>query len=398
MRRAAAVVIGGGIIGTSIAFNLSRLGMRDVLLLEREWLGSQATGQSGALLRTHYTNAPEARLAQAGLHWFEHWADLVGGSCGFVQTGFLQICAADDASRFHENLVMLQGLGIDTDLVDQAALTALQPGLVLGEQEVAAYEPRSGYANPLLTIQSLAAAARRGGAELCEQIAVHSLRVSGSQIQGVDTSAGPIDAPLVILANGGWASALVQPLGIDLPMRPVLSQIAIFQRPDEFPAGPGGHLTLIDRARGYYARPDGDEHTLVGLSGLSRDLEHYDQGVKTYDFELPGKARKGIASRMASFAQAKFVRKRSGPLDVTPDRGAIIGGTALDGLYVAVGMSGSGFKKAPAIGACIAELIIHGQAITAPIAPFRLARFLEQDLIQGNDYLPLSDRSAVTPH
>ena len=247
-------------------------------------------------------------------------------------------------------------------------------------------------------MQSLAAAARRGGAELCEQVMVHSLRVKDSHILGVETSAGPVDAPLVILANGGWAAELTQALGIDLPMRPVLSQIAIFQRPGEFPAGPAGHLTLIDRAQGYYARPDGDEYSLVGLSGLSRDLQHYDEVVKTYDFALPGQARQRIASRMASFARARFVRKRSGPLDVTPDRGAIIGGTSLEGLYVAVGMSGSGFKKAPAIGACLAELIVQGQASTAPIAPFRLTRFAEQDLIKGNDYLPLSDQSGVTPH
>jgi sarcosine oxidase subunit beta len=398
-RTASAIVVGGGIVGVSTAFHLARLGMRDVVLLERGWVAGQATGQSGALVRTHYTNAPEARIALAGLRWFERWAELVGGECGFQRTGFLQIVSEGDAQRLRENVAMLRDeVGVETGLVDTSQVADIQSGLMLEPGELAAYEPQSGYADPLMTTHSLARAAIQLGVELSEQTPVRSLSTDSGRITGVVTGQGQIDAPIVVLANGGWSVELARPLGIDLPIRPVLSQIALFQRATELPAGPAGHVTLIDRARGYYARPDGEELTLVGLSGMSRDLGDFDEGLNTYDFEVPGRARSGIAGRMPGFAKARFIRKQGGPLDVTPDRAAILGRAPVDGLFLAVGMSGSGFKKAPAIGACIAELIVGGAATTAPIEPFRYERFAENDLIQGNDYAPIVGRSGVSPH
>jgi sarcosine oxidase, subunit beta len=400
MRRAAqAIIIGGGVVGVSIAFQLARMGMRDIVLLERSWLAGQATGQSGALVRTHYTNPHEARLALAGLSWFEQWADLVGGSAGFVPTGFLQIVDARDAERLGQNIAMLnEQAGVPTRMIDHAEARTLQPGLMLQEQELVAYEPRSGYADPLLTTASLAAAARERGVEIYEKVSVGAIRATDSKTAGVDTSQGPIDAPVVIIANGGWSVPLLQPLGVSLPIRPVLSQIAMLRRAPNLAAGPAGHLTIIDRARGFYARPDGDDLTLVGISGLSRDLGSFDEGLNTYDLEVPGRARAGIAGRIEGFVGAKFIRKRGGPLDVTPDRGAIIGRAPIEGIFLAVGMSGSGFKKAPAIGACVAELITAGAATTAPIEPFRYERFAEQDLIVGNDYAPIPNRDGVSPH
>ncbi len=384
------VVVGGGVIGVSIAFHLARLGLRDVLVLDRGWLGAQATGQSGALVRTHYTNVHEARLALAGLRWFEQWRDLVGGNCGFVNTGFLQIVGSADVERLCENVAMLrEHAQVNTSLLDTQEVSALQPKLMLQEGEIAAYEPESGYADPLATVYSLAEAARRLGVRLHEKVAVSGLRIQDGRVVGVETKDGPISAPIVILANGGWSCALLQPFGIELPIRPVLSQIAMLQRAPELPTGPKGHLTIIDRARGYYARPDGENLTLVGISGLSRDLASFDEGLGTYDFEVPGRARMAISGRLTGFKGSRFIRKQGGPLDVTPDRCAILGPSPIEGLLLAVGMSGSGFKKAPAIGACIAELVVHGASETAPIEPFRFARFAEQDLIVGNDYEPL---------
>jgi sarcosine oxidase, subunit beta len=389
-RTAQAIIIGGGVIGVSIAFHLVRLGMRDVLLLDRGWLGCQATGQSGALVRTHYTNPHEARLALAGLRQFSQWGDLVGGTCGFVNTGFLQIVAREDAERLQQNVAILSNdVGVATRMVTTQEVAELQPGLVLEAGEQAAYEPESGYADPLATVYSLAEAARRMGATLSEKIPVTALQIKDTRIVGVETNNGVISSSTVILANGGWAGALAKPIGLDLPMRPVLSQIAMLQRAPNLPRGPKGHLTLIDHARGYYARPDGEDLTLVGLSGLSRDLPGFDEGLGTYDLEVPGRARNAITGRMASFKAARFVRKQSGPLDVTPDHCAILGSSPIEGLYLAVGMSGSGFKKAPAIGACIAELIVNGSATTAPIEPFNYNRFAGGNLIVGNDYAPL---------
>ena len=132
-RAAGAIVVGAGVVGAAIAFNLTRLGLRDVLLLERGTPGSGASDRSGALVRTHYTNAPEAQMALAAQRWFHHWADLVGGDSGFVRTGFLQFVAPADNEKLRQNVAMLRGVGVDTrlvtpDEVEDAFVTA-NPGL-----------------------------------------------------------------------------------------------------------------------------------------------------------------------------------------------------------------------------------------------------------------------------
>lgn len=386
-RTAEAIVVGAGVIGASIAFHLTRLGLRDVLLLDKGTVAGEASGRSGALVRTHYTNAPEARLALAARAWFHGWSELVGGDSGFVQTGFLQFVQPSDNDRLRANVAMLQDIGVETRLLTSREVAELQPQLHLTGDELAAYEPRSGYADPVATTRALVAAAERGGATLREGLTVRAIRVAGGRAVGIETDEGPVDAPVVVLANGAWSVGLARPLGFDLPIRPTRVQIAFFRRPDAFPRGPAGHVTIIDRANGFYARPQGDDLTLIGLSGLHRpldDLDGYDRAIEPDAIPL---FQRQLANRIPTVAGQPFARGHAGPLDVTPDAKAILDrAPGIDGLFLAVGMSGSGFKKAPAIGACLAELIVAGAATTAPIAPFRLARFAEGDSIHGNDY------------
>jgi sarcosine oxidase subunit beta len=379
------VIVGGGAVGASIAFHLTQLGLTDVLLLERGELSAGATGRSGALIRTHYANAPEARLAAAALPWFEEWADRVGGECGFVRTGFVQLVMPGDADRLHANVVMLTGLGIDTSVLDATELAALESGLAVADADLGAYEPRSGYADPVATTRTLAAAAVRGGAQIQQQTTVLRLLGAGDRVTGVETTAGRVQADTVILANGSWSVPLTESLGLDLPIESVGAQVAFVSRPDGL-SGRGGHLTMIDRRTGIYARPNGRSETLVGLSQSARTIASPDDAEVLDSF--PGTALHQLALSMPAFAAQKVLRAHAGPLDVTPDRCALIGRIeGCDGLVLAVGMSGSGFKKAPAIGACVAELVVEGKARTASIDEFALSRFAEGRPIVSNDYL-----------
>ncbi len=138
-RTADVVIVGGGVIGASIAFHLTRLGVSDIVILERDDLAAGATGKSGALVRMHYTDAPEARLAAAALPWFEEWDERVGGSCGFVQTGFVQLVAAADADRLRANVAMLRTLGVTTSALSAAELKEMDSGLGLADDEAGAY-------------------------------------------------------------------------------------------------------------------------------------------------------------------------------------------------------------------------------------------------------------------
>ncbi len=212
-----------------------------------------------------------------------------------------------------------------------------------------------------------------------------------------------VATPIVVLANGGWSVGLARPLGIALPIRPLRVRIAFLERAGNFPRGrAGGPRDHRPRQR-LHARPQGERETLIGLSG-SHDalaapgedpaamLDGYD---RTLDPAFPALAAWQIGHRIPALTGVRTVRGHAGPLDVTADGKAIIDrAPGSGGLYLTVGMSGSGFKKAPTIGACVAELITVGAATTAPLAPCRLARFAEHDPILGNDYALPGDLAA----
>lgn len=380
-------MVGAGVVGSAIAFHLARLDVPDVLLLERGEVAGRASGRSGALVRTHYPNLDEARVALAALPWFEEWPDRVGGDCGFQATGFLQMVDGRDHSTLRHNTALLRDIGVTTRLVDHGEIAGLEPGLRLTGDELAAYEPRSGYADPVATTRGFAAAAGRLGAQVAEGVAVTGLRTQGDRVLGVHTDAGPVDAPTVVLANGNWSAALLSPLGIAPELTPIWAQVMFVARPAPLPPGPAGHLTIIDRANGCYLRPDGPDRTLLGLSAYRRPMAGLDEERGPEEPGFAELVRRQASRRIPGLAEAPRVHGHGGPLDVTADRRMLLGpAPGVAGLFLAVGMSGGGFKKAPAIGACLAELIVDGKATSAPIEPFRPTRFAEGQPLSGLEY------------
>lgn len=396
-RGAQAVVVGGGIIGTSTAYNLARLGVQDIVVLDRTGIAAQASRLSAGLVRTHYSNAPEARLALRGLQWFENWSDLVGGDPGFHRTGLANPVAREDHDKLRRNVAMLQAVGVDTQLVGPEELVELEPDMRVDEDQLAAYEPRSGYADPARTTRAMADAARRLGVEIREGVGVTGVTSDGGRVTGVETSEGRIDSPVVVLANGAWSVPLAAALGVELPIEAVAIRLAFVKRPSALRPGWGGHLVVLDRAHGAYARPDGPDLSMVGLSGARLPIpsaDDYERAAPpSQEFEDLATAQ--VARRFPSFAGARVVRRHSGPIDATPDLCAIIDRVEPDGLYLAVGMSGSGFKKGPAIGEAVAEMVVHGASRTTPISEFRLGRFAENQPIVGDGYVIAPESAAV---
>ncbi|HEY4866005.1 MAG TPA: FAD-binding oxidoreductase [Candidatus Dormibacteraeota bacterium] len=389
------VVVGAGIIGSSVAYNLARLGVRDVLLLERDGVAAHASRLSAGLVRTHYSNAPEARLALAGTRWFENWSEMVGGDCGFVRTGLINLVTRSDHDKLRRNLAVLREVGVDTHLVGPEELVELEPDIRVAEDELAAYEPRSGYADPAATTHAMADAARRLGAELREGVEVIAIRTRGDRVAGVETSAGPVETSHVVLANGAWSVPLAGAVGVELPIRALAIRLAFVHRPSTMRPGRAGHAVVLDRAHGAYTRPEEDDLSLVGLVAfrdLIADPGAYDVG-RDPDFERQAIGQ--VAVRFPGFAGASVARARSGPIDMTPDGCAIIDRAGPEGLLLAVGMSGSGFKKGPAIGACVAEMIVEGGARTSPVHAFRLGRFRDRDPIVSDGYAIAPESAAV---
>jgi sarcosine oxidase, subunit beta len=391
------VVVGAGIIGTSTAFNLVRLGLRDVVVLDRTGVAAQASRLSAGLVRTHYSNAPEARVALRGLHWFENWAELVGGDPGFHRTGLANPVAREDHDKLRRNVAMLQAVGVDTQLVGPEELVELEPDMRVDEDQLAAYEPRSGYANPGQTTRAMAEGARRLGADIREGVTVSAVKVEGDRVVGVETSEGPIAAPVVVLANGAWSVPLAAAIGVSIPIEPVAVRLAFVERPPAMRSGWGAHLVVLDRAHGAYTRPDGPDLSMVGLAGARVPIvsaDDYEQvAPPSAEFERLSLAQ--VARRFPSFAAARVVRRHSGPIDATPDLCAIIDRVEPEGLFLAVGMSGSGFKKGPAIGEAVAEMVVLGESRTTPVGEFRLGRFADNEPILGDGYVIAPESVAV---
>jgi sarcosine oxidase subunit beta len=380
---ASVVVVGGGVMGCSVAFHLAERGV-DTLVLERGTVCSGMTARSGALIRMHYTNEPEARMALAGLGYFQNWRERVGGWCGFTVTGAAVLVGPGEGERLRRNVAMLRRVGVDTEAVAPADLAAEHPELDLTGVELAAVEPGSGYADPVATTFAFASRAVDLGARIRQGVAVRSLAVAGDRVVGIDTDDGPVGADAVVLACGPWVDPLARTAGFELGITPERSQIAFFRRP----RAARRHPVVIDGVIGTYFRPHESELSLLGVeAGHHIGVEAIDREVEGYDHRVVAPALGRLAARVPSFAGAAFARGHRGIYDTSPDSRAVLDAIpGIGGLFVAGGFSGTGFKKSPAVGACLDELVTEGRASTVHITPFRLGRFAEGDQIVGDEY------------
>lgn len=372
-RQAGVVVIGGGVIGLSTAFQLAKRGVSDVVVLERRQLGAGATGKSGALVRCHYANLYEARLTFESLRIFRNWDDEVGaGSPGFRPIGFIQVVAPAYEERLRQNIADQQGIGIETRVVDRQELRDIEPFLYVDDLTVAAYEPDSGYADPNATLHGFARAARDLAARVFEQLPATAILTENGRIAGVETPLGVIATDKVVVAAGSWANQLLAPLGVDFGLQPVRTQVALFRQPP--PVEARGHRVVIDAINHTWLRPDG-ACTLIGTEArvMNTDPDDLDESVDAASIPL---YRRALAARLPIYTNAIMRGGWSGTYMRSPDGHPIIDHlTDLPGLWIMAGDSGTSFKTSPAIGVCLAEWITEGAPRLVDLSPFSAARF-----------------------
>ena len=388
MKGADAVVVGAGVVGASIAFHLAERGVKTVVL-DREGPAAGSTARSGALIRAHYPTAHEADLAWESLtDYFEPWGERVGGGCGFTRTGFAYLVGEGNAEALRHNVALQRSVGVETTLVGPEELEDLDPALRTGGISIAAFEPRGGYADPAATAVGLLRAAEALGARF-ERRRVTALLERGGGIGGVQTSGGPLDAGAVVLAAGAWSVPLAEGVGLELPIRPARVRVALFERPYELPT----HLTLIDTTGGFYARPAAERATLVGSRDSLEWLPGPDEPTPEPDPIFIGEASRKIGRRIPALASAPYRSGRSGILDMTPDTRPILGPAGPEGLFLAVGWSGTGFKKAPAVGAELARWVADGAPKRPQLECYGPSRFEEEAPIRGEH-----EYAASAPH
>jgi sarcosine oxidase subunit beta len=384
------VIVGGGVNGASLAFHLAKAGMKDVVVVEKSHMGAGASGKSGALVRTHYTNEPETRLSFESLTYFKHWKDLVGGECGYQPIGLLVFTPPQSEKAVQAHVEMHRRVGVISRLLSPQEARELDPFLSVDDVTQVVYEPESGFADPNATTFAFMQAAQQLGVGVKLGSRVTRILTTQGRISGVETEQGTISSPRVVVIAGAWANQLFEPLDIDLGLIPVRGQVVVFRWPtDESTRHP--HPTCIDRVNRLWARPTDGTCLLTGTNtGLeSGDPDTYSESVDQAYIE---RCRTQIARRFPVMQRCTTRGNWACMMMRSPDERPLIGALpAYEGLFCMTGDSGTSFKTAPAIGKGLSELILTGQARTVDLFPFRPTRFAEgqawRDEFSPNDEL-----------
>jgi sarcosine oxidase, subunit beta len=366
------VIVGAGVMGASIAFQLAQRKAGKILVLDKDHVAGGGSGRSSALIRMHYSFPPEVQLALISLRMFERWQEVVGESSLFHKTGFVRILHPNEMGRLSSNVQMQRSLGVNVELISGQQLRELEPDWLVDDVEFAAYEPDSGYGDGAGVANDFLARARDLGVDYSPRTRVTQFLIENERIYGVATSQGEVHASTVIAATGPWTRPLFDDVGYDLPIETEFHQVAILKNaPDMKPGG----CACIDSVTATYFRPDGTDKILVGDFYGKRpiDPDNYPQRASEESLE---EVIERASRRIPKLENAEVMRGVTGVYDMTPDSRPLLGKIPdVRGLYVCAGFSGMGFKISPAIGIVMSELLLDGAAKTVNISAFSPDRF-----------------------
>ena len=329
-----------------------------MVLLERDTVAAGDSGVSFSMVRRHYSNEATARLAVRGVEMIKNWAEEVGtGESGYVGTGYLLTCDAERLPRLEQNVERLASWGVDTMVVGPDEIAELEPLLSLEGIAGAAYEPDGGFADATkMTLGWFAGGVRAGVTPLVGWTALE-LVVEEGRIAGVETDRGFISSPLVIDAAGGWGAELAHTAGVVVPISLQRLQVA---RMRQLPGKPVLRATFSDMVTNVVVRPDRGLLALVAAYEPPHHLEARDDCRREADEGYENVVRTALHTRVPSYAGADWVEGFAGAYDATPDWNPILGwAPGVQGLYLALGWSGHGFKLAPAVGEVAAAHVLE---------------------------------------
>ncbi|WP_422744093.1 NAD(P)/FAD-dependent oxidoreductase [Mycobacterium sp. WMMD1722] len=375
------VIVGGGIEGAAAAWALSERGVTDVVVCERNTVGSGMTGKSSGIVRCHYGVSSLAAMAAAGLEVFEKAGEIFGDDIGFRQTGYVVGVGEQNVDALRASMAAQRAVGVQTEEIDAAEVAKLWPHADLSPFAAFGWEARGGYGDAYQTAQAFAVAARGAGVRIRQGTPVSALVTDGDRVTGVRlTDGSEISAGTVVVATGAWTRPLLAQAGIDIPIRVVREQIVLID-----PGVPLGPVPVFsDLVSLQYIRPEPDGTVLFGNSDLADpQIADPDDYLNRATDAFVDITVEKVGTRFPGFADAAITSSYAGCYDVTPDWNPVISRTELDGLVVAAGFSGHGFKIAPAVGRLVADLVIDGRSADPriPESDFRLSRFAEGDLL-----------------
>lgn len=364
------VIVGGGVMGTSIAYHLAARGQRDVVLIERSDLfGQGATGKCAGGVRHQFASEINIRLSTESIRMLENFEVEPGHAIGLRQCGYLFLLTRpEDVAAFRDNVALQHRLGIMTEWQSAEDVRQRLPQVRTDDVLAGTFYGRDGIADPSGVIDGYVSAARRLGARLFTGVEVTGLGVRSNGVSNVQTNAGSIEAATLVNAAGPFAADVGRMLGLDLPISPLRRQMVLTTPLPEIPLD---FPFVIDFATGLYFHREG--------AGLLTGMANHDERSGTdesVDLDWEQTALEFAVRRMPLLEQAGLASHWAGLYEMTPDAHPLVGRLApFDNVYVAAGFSGHGFMQGPIIGKLLAEVMLDGRAHTIDITALSPARF-----------------------
>jgi sarcosine oxidase subunit beta len=381
-----AIVIGAGVIGSSVAYHLARLGAKHVLVLDRTQIGAGTTSQSSGILRTHYSVRENVELAKASWAVFNDFPNYLGddeAASGLVKCGYL-IWAPEGPklAPLRQALAGQVEQGVEVRLLGREEARSLLPIAQFDDAALIGYEPEAGFADAYLVATSFGRAARRLGVKIMEGVEVQRLLMDGKQVVGVETSQGTFHSKTVISTQNIWATDIERWTGIASPVsaerHPVMAlegpEAYTFQMPVFKDLGSPGML---------YGRSYGGKQMLVSEGTVGETLSGPDNEQGDISLDYIVEVGEQVARRFPSYETAGLASSWTGVYDVTPDWNPVLGRIPdVEGLVVGYGFSGHGFKLSPGVGRILAQEAL-GLPTDVSLAPYALERFRSGQLLTG---------------
>ncbi len=368
-RTADIVIIGGGVMGTSIAYHLAASGGKHILLLEKEqFFGQGATGRCAGGVRYQFSTEINIRLSAISLPMLERFEDEIGQPIDYRQCGYLILFTNQkDLEQFKHNIQLQHRLGVQTIWLDGDEIRERLPTMNLRDVLAGTFNAKDGLVDPNSVVMGYINAANRLGATTLTDVEVTGIEVHAEKIKSVITSMGVIYTPLVVNAAGPWASLIGDMAGVEIPITPLRRQMLtttpLPEIPPDFPF-------VIDFAQSLYFHREG-EGLLTGMSN-PQEKPGFDQDVDSA-WEITH--LEAASARLPLLENAGLLSHWAGLYENTPDAHPIFGSTPIGGFYICAGFSGHGFMHGPVAGKIMSEIILDGQASSLDVSTLELSRF-----------------------
>ncbi len=368
------VIIGGGIIGASTAYYLAKKGTSNVLLVERDLLAQATTGLSVGGIRQQFSHPANIRLSQRSVRVFEDFKQEFGVDIHFHQAGYLFLAQKKETwDDFLSSVDTQRGFEVPVEVLSPEEIKQRWPYLNVEDLIGGTFGPKDGYADPYLAAMGFANQARRLGVRIEEKREVTGIRVKGGKVKGIETSGGPISAPVVVNTAGPWAGEIARMAGLDLPVKPFRRQVFATK---PFDAIPRPVPMVIDQDLTFYFRGE-EPNILMGMSDPDEPSSFHTH----VDRDFMEKVIEAAVHRAPILEKAEILRGWGGLYTITPDDNPIIGEIPeAKGFFCAIGFSGHGFQQGPAVGQILSELILDG-GTDFDLKPFEYDRF--DDIKEG---------------